>query len=156
MTDTPTVYEESIDDDYHPSRPGSPSHASGGAYYPPADDPAGTTEGYGFTQHPNMASTNINDAFQQPYHNNHHQPPIVPPNSAATNTGFPPPPPVGGHRRSLDDDDDYRGHGHGPDPRLGPHGADDVSSDTLSRNNDAAAAATDDYVDKGRRKPEGA
>lgn len=95
--------DELDDSVYDTRRSPSPPHASGGAYYPPPGAPAATPATHGFTQHPNMASTNI---AQPPYpyspndYPEYHQPPPPgppvppgpPPNSAATSSGFPPPP----------------------------------------------------------------
>lgn len=82
----------------------SPPHASGGAYYPPPHPYAGAgptaaAAGAGFTQHPNMASTNLAQQYTpyQPPDYTRFQPsspPGPPPNSAATaNDGFSPDPP---------------------------------------------------------------
>ncbi|KAJ4396451.1 hypothetical protein N0V93_000670 [Gnomoniopsis smithogilvyi] len=111
-------YEDSITTDdtydaYDPKtqqRPSSPPHASGGAYYgPPAADPelGHTTFAQGFTQHPNMATTDLHSAYR-PYNPQEYvayqpppPPPGPPPNSAATPSGLPPPP-TGGHRPDAD------------------------------------------------------
>ncbi|KAI1081472.1 hypothetical protein F5B20DRAFT_588538 [Whalleya microplaca] len=80
-------YEEEVEDDpyynYDPEAPPSPPHASGGAYYPPEGPipppPAGPA---GFTQHPNMSTTNVNAYPPYPYNPQNY-------------TNFPPPPPAG-------------------------------------------------------------
>lgn len=105
MTNKVTGYEDDsstdigYDDPYDPRRSPSPAHASGGAYYPPAGGypPAAHAEqATGFTQHPNMATTNLADPYYEPYHPpDYTAPPPVPgppPNSAATANGFPPAP----------------------------------------------------------------
>lgn len=122
-TDNVAGYEDETSTDgyddpvYDTRRSPSPAHASGGAYYPPPGPPAayppGNSEVYpppgvpmpppaaqGFTQHPNMATTNL--AQQQPPYPMYtpqefpeypqHPQPGPPPNSAATSSGFPPPP----------------------------------------------------------------
>ncbi|KIH87965.1 hypothetical protein SPBR_04573 [Sporothrix brasiliensis 5110] len=74
--------EEAYDgyyDDYDNSRPPSPPHASGGAFYPPAPPggaPIGNTGG--LMQHSNTATTNLNDSYA-PY-------------NPVDYSGYPPPP----------------------------------------------------------------
>lgn len=113
-------YEDSLTGDsydgYDSHRPPSPPHASGGAYYgpPPAEPAPGTTAfTQGFTQHPNVATTNINEAYRpvegyRPYnpqdYSSYPPPPPGPPPPAATPTGMPPPP-TGGHRAGPSDPD---------------------------------------------------
>lgn len=119
----PTDYEDSLTDDYaNPHRSPSPPHASGGAYYPPPPahdpEPDNTTFAQGFTQHPNVATTNLHDSYEdthgtRPYNPQDYAsypppPPGPPPNSATSHpaTGTPaattptgmPPPPTGGYR----------------------------------------------------------
>lgn len=115
-----TGYEDSVTDDtqqnYDPYRPPSPPTASGGAYYGPPQTPppvredppppGNATFAQGFTQHPNVVSTNLNQEYRaynpQDYASFPGPPPGPPPNSASTPTGMPPPP-TGGHR-PLDPD----------------------------------------------------
>lgn len=114
-------YEESLTDEpldaYDTNRPPSPPHASGGAYFGPSPrDPGPGHQNppytQGFTQHPNVATTNLNETYR-PYNPQDYAayqppppppPPGPPPNSAATPTGMPPPP-TGGHRSGPDDHD---------------------------------------------------
>lgn len=119
LTSRPTDYEDSIasdpHDNYNHQQPPSPPTMSGGAYYGPPQTPpvahqdpppVNTSYGQGFTQHPNMASTDLNNGYRaynpQEYAAFPGPPPGPPPNTATTPTGMPPPP-TGGHR-PLDPD----------------------------------------------------
>jgi len=92
MLTTSKGYEdESTTDDYddhYRRRTPSPPTASGGFYSAPPPPNAG------FTQHPNYASTNLNQGYV-PYNPAVYPPPGPPPNSAASATGMHPPTPTG-------------------------------------------------------------
>ncbi|KAF6801185.1 hypothetical protein CMUS01_15482 [Colletotrichum musicola] len=81
-------------DDY--SRPPSPPHASGGAFYPPP--PAGAA---GFTQHPDLSTTNLRNQYP-PYPQGPSSMGPSPPMATGGAGGYPPPgpppgpPPAGG------------------------------------------------------------
>lgn len=75
----------------------SPPHASGGFYNPPP--PPGPIPVNGYTQHPNVASTNLHNLNQQQYTPyppsdqgfSPHHPPVPPQNPAMMTGGIPPP-----------------------------------------------------------------
>ncbi|KAH8847526.1 hypothetical protein MCOR27_011106 [Pyricularia oryzae] len=128
---------DSYDDRYHGhSHPPSPPHASGGAYIRPAMSGAA---GPGFTSHPNIASTNLND------YGGYHPADYggYPPNSAPTPTGMPPPPagmPPAAPPYPMDPRPPNNAPGPPPmgfppgppPPRMNPHG-DHVSQVPLSK-----------------------